>query len=155
MTSLEDLQLKFREVTVEKLKPGVLLITTLTPQDGLILKNNKKFRKKRIVVVGVDKNTEKIYGSVLVNTHLSLLSEYSSEHLSAQYELSAENYPSFLEYNSYVDCGELFEIDVDKLLTGEYHGELTESDKDAIWEILETTDTLTTKQKKKYNIKRR
>ena len=41
---------------------------------------------------------------------LSLLSDYSSEHLSAQYELSAENYPSFLEYNSYVDCGELFEI---------------------------------------------
>lgn len=95
MTSLEDLQLKFREVTVERLKPGALLITTLTPQDGLILKNNRKFRKKRLVVVGVDKNTEKIYGSVLVNTHLSLLSEYSSEHLSAQYELSAENYPSF------------------------------------------------------------
>ena len=155
MTSLEKLQLQFREVTKEKLKPGALLITTLTPHDGLILNNNKNPRKKRLVVIGVDKNSEKVYGSVLVNTHLSPMSEYSAEHLAAQYELSSDVYPSFLRYNSYIDCGELFEIDIDKLLSGEYHGELTEEDKQAVWDILETTDTLTTKQKKKYNIKRR
>ena len=34
-------------------------------------------------------------------------------------------------------------------------GELMDEDRAAIWNILETTDTLTTKQKKKYNIKRR
>ena len=39
------------------------------------------------------------------------------------------------------------EVTVEKLKPG--------ADKDAIWEILETTDTLTTKQKKTYNIKRR
>ena len=44
MTSLEDLQLKFREVTVEKLKPGALLITTLTPQDGCHLEYPRNHR---------------------------------------------------------------------------------------------------------------
>lgn len=55
----------------------------------------------------------------------------------------------------YVDCGVLFAFPMDKLLTGEYYGLLTENDKTGLFDVLETTDTLSTKQKKRFGIRRR
>ncbi|MBO4692682.1 MAG: hypothetical protein J5604_07935 [Bacteroidales bacterium] len=49
----------------------------------------------------------------------------------------------------------LFSFPLDKLLKGTYFGELTEDDLANIFEILETTDTLSTKEKKRFGIRRR
>ena len=75
--------------------------------------------------------------------------------VAAQFLLSQETYPEFLRYDSYADCGVIFAIPVEKLLSGEYFGTLTEDDQRMIFDILETTDTLTTKEKKRFGIKRR
>lgn len=66
-----------------------------------------------------------------------------------------EVYPEFLDYDSYVDCGELFSIPIDRLKQGEFFGFLTDEDRNGIFDLLETSDIFSTKQKKRYGIHRR
>lgn len=107
------------------------------------------------MVIGVDHEQALCFGSVLVNTKLNPKAQYSAEYLSAQYELKQENYPEFLDYNSFVDCGELFSIPVERLKQGEFFGFLTDEDRNGIFDLLETSDIFSTKQKKRYGIRRR
>lgn len=86
---------------------------------------------------------------------MNLQDTWSQEYLSAQYLLKAVDYPEFLRYDSYADCGELFSIPVSKLYSGEYYGLLNEQDMNGVFDILETTDILSTKEKKRFGIKRR
>ena len=156
--NLRELQAKYiaeeRQVTKEKLTIGALVRTTLSTDDGLNLTDGRKEKPKKLVV-GSDKDKETIYGSVLVNSSMNPRAGYSDEYLSAQFLLSQNTYPEFLRYDSYADCGMIFAIPVEKLLSGEYFGTLTEDDQRMIFDILETTDTLTTKEKKRFGIKRR
>ena len=96
---------------------------------------------------------EKIcYGSVLVNTKMSPKAAYSASFLSAQYLLHQTDYPEFLKYDSFVDCGMLFSIPVKKLMEGEYFGCLSTEDLSGIFEVLRSTETLTNKEKKRFGI---
>lgn len=157
--NLRELQAKYvseeRQVTREKLTIGALVRTTLSVDDGLNLTDGRKEKPKKLIVVGFDRNKDTIYGSVLVNTKMNPKAGYSDEYLSSQYLISQEAYPEFLRYDSFADCGVIFAIPVERLLSGEYFGTLTEDDRKKIFEILETTDTLTTKEKKRFGIKRR
>lgn len=156
---LRELQVKFlaerRQVTKEKLKIGSLVRTVLSVDDGLNLTDGRTEKPKKLVIIGFDKNKDTIYGAVLVNTKMNPQAGYSPEYLSAQFLLAQGNYPEFLRYDSYADCGVIFAIPVEKLLQGEYFGELTDDDLRMIFDILETTETLTTKEKKRFGIKRR
>ncbi|WP_337438641.1 hypothetical protein [Prevotella sp.] len=105
-----------------------------------------------MVIIGVDKIKKVCYGSVLVNTKMSPKSAYSASFLSAQYLLHQIDYPEFLKYDSYVDSGMLFSIPLEKLMKGEYFGTLTDSDLHGIFDILKTTETLTSKEKKRFGI---
>lgn len=146
---------KQREVTEERIKIGALIRTILSENDGLTFKDGRKEKPKRLVVIGVDRETALCFGAVLVNTKPSPKAEYSEEYLSAQYELKQKDYPEFLQYNSYVDCGELFSISIEKLKQGEFFGFLNDEDCKGIFDILETSDIFSTKQKKRYGIHRR
>lgn len=156
---LRELQAEYRrqqrEVTDERIVAGSLIRTTLSENDGLTFKDGRKEKPKRLVVIGVDRETALCFGSVLVNTKLNPKAQYSAEYLSAQYELKQENYPEFLDYNSFVDCGELFSIPIEKLKQGEFFGYLTDADRKAIFNILETSDIFSTKEKKRYGIHHR
>ena len=156
---LRELQAEYlrqqRQVTDERIAIGALIRTTLSETDGLTFKDGRTEKPKRLVVIGVDHDQALCFGSVLVNTKLNPKAQYSEEYLSAQYELKQENYPEFLDYNSYVDCGELFSIPIERLKQGEFYGYLTEEDKNGIFDILETSDIFSTKQKKRYGIRRR
>ena len=127
----------------------------LSETDGLVFKNGRTEKPKRLVVIGVDHEQALCFGSVLVNTKLNPKAQYSAEYLSAQYELKQENYPEFLDYNSFVDCGELFSIPVERLKQGEFFGFLTDEDLNGIFDLLETSDIFSTKEKKRYGIHRR
>ena len=152
---LRELQKEYATVTEEKIKVGTLIETILGEEDGLVLNQKRKSKPKKLVITGVDKQANCCYGSVLVNTRISPKAKFSAEYLSSQYLIKQEDYPSFLKYDSYVDCGMLFSFPLDKLLKGTYFGELTEDDLANIFEILETTDTLSTKEKKRFGIRRR
>mgnify|MGYP004509170363 CR=1 FL=1 len=144
-----------RRVTAERLLPGALIRAVISADEGLVFKDGRTCKPKLIVIVGVDLVNEICYGSVLVNTNMSPKSSFSPQYLEVQYLLRQEDYPDFLKYDSFVDCGMLFSIPFGKLASGEYFGVLTKSDFDGIFDILETTDVLTTKEKKRYGIRRR
>ena len=152
---LEDLQEEYRTVTIDKLVTGALIETILGEDDGLVFKNGRYSKPKKIIIIGIDKESNICYGSVLVNTNMNPKANYSEPYLAAQYLLKQENYENFLRYDSFVDCGEVFSFSIDKLLKGEYYGTLNDQDKQGIFEILETTDTLSTKLKKRFGIRRR
>lgn len=156
---LRELQAEYlrqqRQVTDERIAVGALIRTMLSETDGLVFKNGRTEKPKRLVVIGVDHEQALCFGSVLVNTKLNPKAQYSAEYLSAQYELKQENYPEFLDYNSFVDCGELFSIPVERLKQGEFFGFLTDEDLNGIFDLLETSDIFSTKEKKRYGIHRR
>jgi len=145
---------KLRAVTEDKLEIGSLVRTIISVDEGLILRGRHE-KPKRLVIVGVDKTSKTCYGSVLVNTKMNPKADFTDNYLQAQYLLKKADYPEFLDYDSFVDCGELFPIPLTKLLTGEYFGQLNDEDLLGIFDILETTDTLSTKEKKRFGIKRR
>ena len=151
----EEFWRKEHEVTEERLVRGALILTILSEDDGLTFNNGRTSKPKRLVVIGIDKRQELCYGSVLVNTKMNPKASYSDEFLSAQYLLQQKNYSDFLDYDSFVDCGVIFSIPLQKLKSGTYYGLLNEEDISSIMDILETTDTLSTKQKKQFGIRRR
>lgn len=151
----EEFWRKEHEVTEERLVRGALILTILSEEDGLTFNNGRTSKPKRLVVIGIDKKQELCYGSVLVNTKMNPRASYSDEFLSAQYLLQQKNYSDFLDYDSFVDCGVIFSIPLQKLKSGTYYGLLNEEDLSSIMDILETTDTLSTKQKKQFGIRRR
>ena len=134
---------------------GSLIRTILSETDGLTFKDGRKEKPKRLIVIGVDREIALCFGSVLVNTKPSPKADFSEEYLTAQYELKQKDYPEFLKYNSYVDCGELFSIPIERLKQGEFYGFLTDADREGIFNILETSDIFSTKEKKRYGIHRR
>ena len=143
-----------RQVTEEKLEIGSLIRTIISVDEGLVFKDGRKQKPKKLVIIGVDK-LKKVcygYGSVLVNTKISPKSAYSASLLSAQYLLHQTDYPEFFKYDSYVDCGMLFSIPLEKLMEGEFFGSLTDSDLQGIFDVLKTTETLTNKGKKRFGI---
>jgi hypothetical protein len=144
-----------RRITLDKLEVGALIRTELTEDEGLIFKNGRHSKPKRLVIVGIDKENKVFFGSVLVNTKLNPRARFSEEYLRTQYLLSQSNYPEFLKYDSYVDCGDLLAIPFPRLERGEFFGQLLEEDKRMILDLLETTDTISTKIKKRFGIKRR
>ena len=152
---LEELQADYRTVTLEKLEVGALIETALGEDDGLVLKNGRQSKPKKLIIVGVDKETGTCYGSVLVNTNMNPKANYSEAYLAAQYLLKQENYENYLRYDSYVDCGQVFSFSIEKLLSGQYFGKLNEKDIKGVFDILETTETLSTKLKKRFGIRRR
>ena len=151
----EEFWRKEHEVTEERLVRGALILTILSEEDGLTFNDGRTSKPKRLVVIGIDKKQELCYGSVLVNTKMNPRASYSDEFLSAQYLLQQKNYSDFLDYDSFVDCGVIFSIPLQKLKSGTYYGLLNEEDLSSIMDILETTDTLSTKQKKQFGIRRR
>lgn len=153
--NLEELQIEYHTVTDEKIVAGALIKTVLGIEDGMVFKDERTCKLKLLIIIAVDKSNKVCYGSLLVNTDPSPKAPFSPEYFATQYLLHrTECYESFLDYDSYVDCGKIFPIPIYKLKSGEYHGILEQEDKDAIWHILETTKVLTTKEKKRYGIKR-
>lgn len=144
-----------RSVTEEKLVQGALIRTIVSSKEGLKFKDDRTEKPKRIIIIGIDKEEKLCYGTVLVNTKMNPRSDYSEEYLVAQYFLLQENYPEFLDYDSFVDCSTLFSIPLDKIKKGEYFGVLNDTDKFGVFNILESTDTITTHLKKRFNIRRR
>lgn len=59
---LRELQASFREkeqkVTDDRLQPGALILTVLSEEEGLVFKNGRSEKPKRMVLIGVDKLNE-------------------------------------------------------------------------------------------------
>lgn len=51
-----------------KLEIGSLVRTVISIEEGLVFKDGRKQKPKKLVIIGVDKVKKVCYGSVLVNT---------------------------------------------------------------------------------------
>lgn len=78
-----------RAVTEEKLEIGSLIRTIISVDEGLVLKGRRE-KPKRLVIVGVDKDTKTCFGSVLVNTKMNPKAHYTDSYLKAQYLLEKQ-----------------------------------------------------------------
>lgn len=153
---LQDQYLKkLRKVTKEKIERGALIEAALSEEDGLVFTDGRRQKPKKLIIIGVDKKEDVCYGALLVNSKINPKAGYSDEYMSAQYLIQKECHPDFLRYDSYVDCSIIFTLHLSKLLNGEYFGKLNDVELREIFDILETSDILMTKDKKRFNIKRR
>ena len=53
-----------RQVTEEKLEIGSLIRTIISVDEGLVFKDGRKQKPKKLVIIGVDKLKKVCYGSV-------------------------------------------------------------------------------------------
>ncbi len=150
--SLEELQADYHHVTLDKIVPGALIRTIISTEEGLVFKDSRTEKPKRLIIIGVDRQRQICYGSVLVNTKPNPNVRFSSQFLNTQYIVRRENYIDFLDYDSFADCAQVFSIPMSKILSGEYFGTLNEIDFLAVMDMLRNNKTMTIKEKKRFGI---
>jgi len=140
-----------KQITDASFSTGKVLRMSLTEDDGIILKNKAIQRPKYFVVVGQDIENGLI-GSLLINSNVNKNVINTKTLLDCQFPLQKKDY-DFLQYDSYLDCSELFELDKIKILQkGMEVGELTSKDCMLVMEHLRYSEVISPKLKKRYKI---
>lgn len=71
----------------------------------------------------------------------------------ANFPLKLKDYPSILDYDSWLDCSQLFRIAKKKVLSrGEFCGNIIQSDWDLILPFLRETEAISNKEKREFGI---
>lgn len=143
------------ETTVKSsadLKVGDIVYLEMDENDGLTLRNGYATRRKYVVIVGKNEKG-KLVGSLIVNSKItpfkrsSVMSQY-------QYLLRQSDYPQILNYDSWLDCTELFELDYDKIVAveGELKGRLTDIDLTKAMDLVKSCYFIPRQAKEKFGI---
>ena len=136
---------KETKVTADTIKAGKILKMPLEEEDGITVKGDYSSALKYFVVIGQVIN-HGIVGVFLVNSKIN-----PKAMVDYQFPLYEKDYPDVLEYDSYLDCGNLFELNKIKLMKeGLEIGELTEKDFEIVIEIIEKSEVISQKEKKKF-----
>lgn len=122
------------KILIQDLRLGDVIYLNLYPEDGLILKNYNS-RKKYFLYLGSD-GEKIILGGLLINSKINqnLPPEIKDHH----YPLS-KNTNTFLEHDSFVNCGELFKIPIDRLEGASIIGKIYGDDLSLIISTLQTS----------------
>lgn len=107
---------------------GDIVYLEMDENGGLTLRNGYATRRKYVVIIGKNEKGN-LVGSLIVNSKITpfkrtaVMQQY-------QYLLRQSDYPQILNYDSWLDCTELFELDANKIVSveGELKGKLTETD---------------------------
>lgn len=139
-------------VNMSSVEIGDIIYVTLDEEDGLILKDGYKDRNKYIVIVGFTPEGTAI-GALLVNSNIDL-SKRSEELMDCQYPLLVRNYRHILDYDSWLDCSDIFEIPKQKITEkeGKLKGKLIEEDCERVMFFLRETDVFDNATKRRYGI---
>lgn len=105
---------------MSSVKVGDIIYVSLNEEDGLILKDGYDSRRKYIVVIGFTPEGVAI-GALLINSKIDS-SKRTEELLNCQYPLLVCNYRNILDYDSWLDCSDIFELS--KLKITEKNGNL-------------------------------
>lgn len=137
---------------ISSVKVGDIIYVPLDEEDGLILNGGYKDRLKYIVIIGFTPEGVAV-GALLINSQIDL-SKRSPELLDCQYPLLHRNYNHILDYDSWLDCSDIFEIPKLKITdkNGKIKGCLTEEDKKRIMDFLKETDVFDNVTKRRYGI---
>ena len=154
--ALEKLKVAMDEaerVDMSSVKIGDIIYVPMDEEDGLILKNGYNDRKKYIVIIGFTPEGVAI-GALLINSEIDSSKRRSEELLNCQYPLLVRNYRNILDYDSWLDCSDIFELSKLKITEkkGKLKGCLTPEDRECVIEFLKETDVFDNATKKRYGI---
>lgn len=152
LAKLKAIMAQTKDTDMSSIKIGDIIYVPLDEEDGLNLKNGYKDRKKYIVIIGFTPEGVAI-GSLLINSKIDP-SKRSEELLNCQYPLLVRNYPDILNYDSWLDCSDIFELSKSKITekNGKLKGCLISEDKERVMQFLKDTDVLDNATKKRYGI---
>lgn len=152
LAKLKDIIDQAEDTDMSSIKIGDIIYVSLDEEDGLKLKNGYKDRNKYIVIIGFTPEGVAI-GSLLINSKIDP-SKRSDELLNCQYPLLVRNYRSILDYDSWLDCSDIFELSKSKIMEkkGKLKGCLISEDKERVMQFLKDTDVLDNATKKRYGI---
>ena len=124
----------------------------LDEEDGLILKDGYKVRNKYIVIIGFTPEGVAI-GALLINSEIDS-SKRSEELLDCQYPLMVRNYRDILDYDSWLDCSDIFELSKLKITekNGKLKGCLISEDRERVMQFLRETEVFDNATKRRYGI---
>lgn len=111
-----------KEATVAKatvksnddLKPGDIIEMLMDANDGLILNEGYDTRRKFVVIIGCNSKGD-LYGAFLINSDIDF-SKQNPEMMKYQYRMLKANYPELLDYDSWLDCTDLFDLKRRKII---------------------------------------
>ena len=134
------------------LKVGDIVYLKMDENDGLTLRNGYATRRKYVVIVGKNEKGN-LVGSLIVNSKITPFKR-STVMLQYQYMLRQSDYPQILNYDSWLDCIELFELDFDKIVSveGEMKGKLTSSDLTNALSLVKRCGFISHNTKKKFGL---
>ena len=137
--------------SIGDLKVGTVIYVEMDENDGLVLKDGYKTRLKYVVVAGAKSNKKEIC-AVLINSD----ADYSDDPdwKAEQYPLLQNNYPGFLEHDSWLDCTDPKPLTVKKLKAkkAEVSGSLLEEDLSVVIDKLKNSDFVEPHMKKVFGL---
>ena len=152
LAKLKAIMAQAEEVDMSSIKIGDIIYVPLDEEDGLTLKDGYEDRNKYIVIIGFTPEGIAI-GALLINSEIDP-SKRSEELLNCQYPLLVRNYRSILDYDSWLDCSDIFELSKSKITekNGKLKGGLISEDKERVMQFLQDTDVFDNATKKRYGI---
>lgn len=153
--SLEQLKAKIAEaekVDMSSVKVGDIIYVSLDENDGLTLNDGFDTRNKYIVIIGFTPEGIAV-GALLINSEIDP-SKRSPEMLDCQYPMLLRHYPNILDYDSWLDCSDIFELSKEKITEreGKLKGCLTEEDKERVLVFLKETDVFDNITKRRFGL---
>ena len=152
LSKLQSINSDKEKVNMSSLKVGDIIYIPLDEEDGLTLKEGYKSRRKYIVIIGFTPEGIAV-GALLINSNIDL-SKRSKEFLNCQYPLQVRNYREILDYDSWLDCSDIFEIPKLKISdkNGKMKGCLTNEDKERVLNFLKDSEVFDNATKRRYGI---
>lgn len=149
---LKAIMAKVEQVEMSSVKIGDIIYVPLDEEDGLILKDGYKDRNKYIVIIGFTPEGVAI-GALLINSEIDS-SKRSEELLDCQYPLMVRNYRDILDYDSWLDCSDIFELSKLKITekNGKLKGCLISEDRERVMQFLRETEVFDNATKRRYGI---
>lgn len=139
----------FPQVKKENLVRGNVIYIPLSAEEGLVVTGGYTERKKFVTIIG-ETSDGFVIGSLLINTDPH---DATPELGACQFPLKLKDYPSILDYDSWLDCSQLFRIAKKKVLSrGGFCGSIIQSDWDLIVPFLRETEAISTKEKREFGI---
>ena len=153
--ALEKLKAQMAEAEIadmSSVKVGDIIYVPLDEENGLTLTQGYDTRRKYIVIIGFTPEGIAI-GALLINSQINP-SKRSPEMMDCQYPLLLRHYPNILDYDSWLDCSDIFELSKEKISErkGKLKGCLTDEDRCRVLEFLRETDVFDNVTKRRFGL---
>ncbi|MDE6553267.1 MAG: hypothetical protein K2K98_09970 [Muribaculaceae bacterium] len=153
--ALEKLKAQMEEAELadmSSVKVGDIIYVPLDEEDGLTLTQGYDTRRKYIVIIGFTPEGVAI-GALLINSAIDP-SKRSSEMMDCQYPLLLRHYPDILDYDSWLDCSDIFELSKEKISErkGKLKGCLIDDDRTRVLDFLRETDVFDNITKRRFGL---